>query len=420
MFYSNEKLEDYIIADSCLSVDDMVDLDVLMTIQIPSQNIIEKISEWSRDTDIKFAIRCTHNLKGDISPLVYPAWLASYWLEVSAFWILKRKWSAAELFLIKYRSGNLGGFICGGTMETLVTYPSQDWFSSIHISQNSELIQLDLIHAQLKASHEVVEDHFFTLLQRFHREQSSGDYGSEGTSSYHWRLGEEFAHGSCKWVWGVANINGNHWVAVGMSQAQKFIHYGDSMGNIDTDLYDAPHWWTENHTKAIFSSFNLPITQQVNDKVSCGVFGLNAICTSVFHGSVEVVRESDTTVEQIHMFTCVAQQEIDTQSYYSNEYECTTLPIAHGSSVTIQPHTPLAIILSMSQFCPSSGSPLSHSESLPAFLEMSPSSASLPPSISLLGKHKWEVKSTVYRPSNDIRAYFIQNPGEEHIKEDRK
>ncbi|KAF8990244.1 hypothetical protein BDQ17DRAFT_1256054, partial [Cyathus striatus] len=198
-------------------------------------------------------------------------------------------------------SGDISGFISGGAMETLVMYLSQDWLSSMHITQNNDLLQLDLIHVGNNMVHEVIEDHFFSLLEC-----------GKGSSCYHWNVGEELALGSCTWVWGVVNV-GNHWVAIGIDSTQNKILYGDSLVNPGSDilgeesvLLDALNWWTTIHTDKKYTRSHLPITHQ-NDPFSCGVLTLNAISASIFPNRVNLLQESEVITEWIHIFIHIAQ-----------------------------------------------------------------------------------------------------------------
>ncbi|KAF8981727.1 hypothetical protein BDQ17DRAFT_1337197 [Cyathus striatus] len=85
-----------------------------------------------------------------------------------------------------------------------------------------------------------------------------GEYECRGSSSYHWHIGEELAHGSCNSVWGVTNV-GEHWVAIGIDCMKKLILYGDSLGNTNLDLSKANSdllnvltWWIQTHTKHLY------------------------------------------------------------------------------------------------------------------------------------------------------------------------
>ncbi|KAF8993107.1 hypothetical protein BDQ17DRAFT_1253224 [Cyathus striatus] len=225
-------------------------------------------------------------------------------------------------------NGHISGFIHGGDMESLVIYLSQHWLTSTHITQNNKLLQLELVHAGLDMSHEVVEDHFFLLLQQFSDNQSTGEYGCEGSSLYHWHIGEELAHRSCNSVWGVANI-GEHWVAIGIDCMQKSILYGNLLGNTDFDLAEedsvllnALTWWIQIHTKLDYSRSHMPITCQ-HDPFSCGVLALNAISASVLHESVSLIHESEAIMEWVCMFIQVAKRDIETMSHAIANHECT-------------------------------------------------------------------------------------------------
>ncbi|KAF8990755.1 hypothetical protein BDQ17DRAFT_1255480 [Cyathus striatus] len=285
-----------------------------------------------------------------ISTSPYPAWVISYWAEASLLVELKKKWATSELFLLKHRgtfkssdkqntcnyvfqlldsipwSGEISGFISGGATETLVTYLSQDWLSSVHITQNNDLLRLDLTREGNDMLHEVVEDHFFTLLERFYKDRDIVEYSSKGSSCYHWNAGQELALGLCKRLWGVANV-GNHWVAIGIDGVQKKILYGDSLADPNSDiveensvLLDALTWWTKTHTNAEYTRSRLPITCQ-NDPFSCGVLALNAISASIFPDSVSLLRESEAITERIRMLIRILHRDIEMVCRLFTHYE---------------------------------------------------------------------------------------------------
>ncbi|KAF9003530.1 hypothetical protein BDQ17DRAFT_1241955 [Cyathus striatus] len=268
----------------------------------------------------------------------YPPWVISYWHKASHILVLKRKWSRAKAFLLKHRgsrgssdrysicnevlhmlsniiwSGDISG-LSSGPIDSLTTYLSQSWFYSNHISQQLELLHVDLLRSGLDASHEILDDFVFSLVLRFYQDRSSGVYSGTDKSCWHqWRIGSELASGICKVACGVANVDNQHWIAIAINSNQKAIFYGDSLNDGNPELVDALKWWMKIHTGADFKLFNMPITQQ-HDNFSCGVFALNAACAFVLP-DVTLLPVDEAIIEQVQMFTQVGRRHMDNVHTY--------------------------------------------------------------------------------------------------------
>jgi hypothetical protein len=73
----------------------------------------------------------------------------------------------------------------------------------------------------------------------------------------------------------IANVNGNHWVALVVDLRIFSILHGDFLRLSDNVVFPAFSWWAEHHTRRLFTKVPLSIETQ-SDSVSCGFFALVA------------------------------------------------------------------------------------------------------------------------------------------------
>jgi len=80
----------------------------------------------------------------------------------------------------------------------------------------------------------------------------------------------------------LANIGGNHWIALILDFKASRILYGDSMGGtIDEGIEEALNWWIGQHMGTQFTTSYLPITRQ-RDGHSCGILAWKALAAYLF------------------------------------------------------------------------------------------------------------------------------------------
>jgi hypothetical protein len=79
----------------------------------------------------------------------------------------------------------------------------------------------------------------------------------------------------------IANVCGNHWVAVVVDMAVGVLWYGDPMGErIDGELEAALQWWSYTHLHTTFT-FEAMLTPKQQDHHSCGVLAYVALWTFI-------------------------------------------------------------------------------------------------------------------------------------------
>jgi hypothetical protein len=79
----------------------------------------------------------------------------------------------------------------------------------------------------------------------------------------------------------VANVDGNHWVALMVDFRARKAYYGNSLGGaISKDLKIAYDWWFSMHNENTFEWVQMDITRQ-QDSHSCGLLAINALAHSL-------------------------------------------------------------------------------------------------------------------------------------------
>ncbi|KAF8166377.1 hypothetical protein BJ912DRAFT_243100 [Pholiota molesta] len=295
--------------------------DVVNTIEalpIPPAGLLSDIlasTEHLTWASVRYAHLATGNI---VNKATFPPWIITYWAEVAHLQhAIKRPWLSAEIFLrraqrtwktpetrrlcdaadVAFLQLPWGGkTVAFGAddeeIHYLAHYLSHQWFHCTHIHQQLELLRLDLKHAGIFDC-ELLSPYTFDILHQMYRAHKSTPYGKDGTRRDVWGLGEELASRHRTVVAGVANVNGNHWVALLVDTANLTIKYGDSLKGAATGeakgVIDAVAWWIESHISAVFKREALPITHQA-DGFSCGVLSIDAIRHAVLPGSNQVRR----------------------------------------------------------------------------------------------------------------------------------
>jgi hypothetical protein len=75
----------------------------------------------------------------------------------------------------------------------------------------------------------------------------------------------------------VANVDGNHWIALMVDFQKKKVYYGNSLEHtINKEIRAAYDWWLSMHNEDMFEWAQMEITRQ-QDSYSCGLFAVNAL-----------------------------------------------------------------------------------------------------------------------------------------------
>lgn len=255
------------------------------------------------------SIKCIHIQKATTHRL--PLWVMEYWSEAnevrtkhfdpwrSAVAMMERREQSWEtknpssehalirdihqlLVKIKYQD-NVRGFERDlEPISSLPTYLTEDWFSTTHENQMLEVLQRNVLaDAKLRESVEIVDLHFFQMLQHAYNNRGSSDYLESRYATSIRELGQELAVGLKDIVGGIVHVGGMHWAAVVIDFKNREFLYGDSQGDgADPSLLQVVDWWTEKHTSECFVYNALPITYQT-DGHSCGLLAFNAIAHRV-------------------------------------------------------------------------------------------------------------------------------------------
>jgi hypothetical protein len=309
-------------------------VNTIKSLPIPSESLLSDIlasSERLEWCSVQYAHLSTSN---GINQSNYPPWIIAYWVEVARLQNhVKRPWLSAEAFLRKAQNawktpeirrlcdaaevallqlpwgGKTAAFGADNEPTHLLScYLSNQWLRSAHITQQLELMRIDLKRTGINDC-EIIPPYTFDILQQMYQAREAIPYGKDGARRNIWGLGEEVLLGRRKAIAGIVNLNGNHWAGVVVDVANLTIRFGDSLGGTGmTNVVYAVAWWLQSHTSAIFKHDALPITQQV-DNFSCGVLALNAIRHAVLP-DVPLIQDASTIAinqARIDMFVRVAQ-----------------------------------------------------------------------------------------------------------------
>ncbi|KAK7035033.1 hypothetical protein R3P38DRAFT_2518524, partial [Favolaschia claudopus] len=88
-------------------------------------------------------------------------------------------------------------------------------------------------------------------------------------------LGEDSANGRVNELATVANVDGDHWIALIVNFELRVVHYYDSLERpINAELQEAYSWWIHQHPRNCWSS--LPSLHQ-HDGHNCGLYAANRV-----------------------------------------------------------------------------------------------------------------------------------------------
>ncbi|KAF5381323.1 hypothetical protein D9615_008432 [Tricholomella constricta] len=231
----------------------------------------------------------------------FPLWILMYWKEVSNLRIhVRTPWNNAQLHILEKRklwrspesrklcdaaeramftlpwTGHTFGLTEKEPTVKLSWYLSQKWLSTTHANQCLDILRGDLSCSANDLDQEIVSPTFFTRLRTLFQTHKRVPYGNNPGCRDLWAIGSDLAIGDRTSIGGIANINGNHWVAVVIDMTQSQILYGDSLGGRNAELLDAISWWIESHTRQTLDHSDLQIAPQ-NDDYNCLIFASNAL-----------------------------------------------------------------------------------------------------------------------------------------------
>lgn len=264
----------------------------------PPTSVIEMLSHAIPTMDKIQSIQCPHTHTH--SGKRYPLWLLTFWSELTHVRFIKERWNQAVQYLAKpdtdlTNSGlpiekakkvcqkilalpwnaRISGFEDQDQLFQLHTFCSRDWLSSIHINLILDLLKNDL---------ELTADTLTSIQHTYHAQQvlAAYYYGNEtylASKSYRTirTHAQELATGVQNILGTVANVDGNHWIALMVDFRKRKVYYGNSLGGtIHEGLRVAYDWWFSMHNEKAFEWVPMKITKQ-RDRYSCGLLAVNAL-----------------------------------------------------------------------------------------------------------------------------------------------
>jgi len=270
----------------------------LKRLPIPSAAGLSALQEARTPIQEKASILYAH-LPNNIQSR-YPPWILTYWILVSSLREhAKAPWMQAESFLstnkTKWHSGefrtlcqsvqnsllclpwagDVRGFSENSPTVLLASYLSHNWLSTSHINQQLDLLRHELLRIG-KQQYEILQTDFFTKIGLLHRDRKENNYPAGFKNRHILGVADDLANSTIRGICGVANVNGNHWVAITVDVVDRQIRYGDSLDGLGTELKAAIQWWIKIHISMDLEETSLDITKQT-DGFNCGLFALNAV-----------------------------------------------------------------------------------------------------------------------------------------------
>lgn len=267
----------------------------------PPTSVIKSLSHavlTMDKTDTIQSIACPH--APGHSRERYPLWLLTFWSELTHVGHIKTRWEQAVQYLAKpdtelrnsgvseekaemvYQeiralpwNALINGFDNQGQLFQLHTYCSRDWLSSVHIDHMLDLLKDDL---------GIPVNNMISVQHAWHAQQVLATY-CYGTETYLTsksccalrKQAQDFATGIQDMLATVANVDGNHWIALMVDFRKKKVYYGNSLEHtINKEIRAAYDWWLSMHNEDMFEWAQMEITRQ-QDSYSCGLFAVNAL-----------------------------------------------------------------------------------------------------------------------------------------------
>jgi hypothetical protein len=301
----------------------------------PPAPVIKTLSQailTADDKDMFRSLRCPH--AATHSEQLYPLWLLTFWSELDHIRFIRARWEEAVEYLAKpdtnLRSSGLPaekaeevcqeiralpwgalveGFEDQGQLFQLHTYCSRDWLSSIHINYMLDLLKNDL---ELTG---VTADVSTSIQHTYHAQQISAAYNCGNkiyltSRSYHAirEHAQDLATGIQDVLGTVANIDGNHWIALMVDFRKRMVYYGDSLGGaIDKKLRLAYDWWFSMHNEKAFEWVQMEITRQ-QDRYSCGLLAVNALAHIINPRQFNLMAARAVDAERINVLSRIINQ----------------------------------------------------------------------------------------------------------------
>jgi hypothetical protein len=271
--------------------------------------------------------------------LHFPPWIVTYWAEAARIGTVKNTWILAEEAMELQKKGKhrteetndlitrayntlatiswsatVQGFPGTISVEYLATYMTKDWLTDEHEDQMLHLLGRELARSSEGDSERIyIAETFFmpSLIMVYKEPDRANQYAT--ASSYSWlrKKGQEFGTGSLDKLATIANVGGNHWVAVVLDFRSSQILYGDSLGGtITVEIETVLNWWVHHHTGERFTTNQLPITRQ-RDGYSCGMLAWNAVATKILPKNYRLMKSDGVADERLKIFLRVSERHND-------------------------------------------------------------------------------------------------------------
>ncbi|KAK6996843.1 hypothetical protein R3P38DRAFT_3626103 [Favolaschia claudopus] len=258
----------------------------------PPPALVHSLVEALRIEDQYGSVCCAH-IPGHRER--YPLWIVVYWAELRVVRASRKVWNDAVQALEARNQQNPSDSLALTILDRILRLPwyaglrgfeecdveglanfckPTAWFKTTEINQMLELLDEDeqLLRRKICV---VPSDYTRDVIRAFN------DDGLDYEDAPRYRklrdLGEDSVNGRTNELTTVANVDGDHWVALIINFELQSVYYFDSLKrSINAELRAAYNWWINQHHATEFSWTPLPCLEQP-DSHNCGLFAANRV-----------------------------------------------------------------------------------------------------------------------------------------------
>ncbi|KAK6974495.1 hypothetical protein R3P38DRAFT_3378568 [Favolaschia claudopus] len=210
------------------------------------------------------------------------------------------------------------GFKTGGSILDLSFWLTSDWLTTDHEDQMLELLALDLGLSDA-STNSIQSTYFVQALGQAYKNPHT--YRTARHFQWLRGIGTAFATKQRQRLGTIANVNGNHWVALTIDWEEKTIGYGDGfLAQVPKDLRKHLDWWIFEHVGEEFRWTNMPTPKQT-DAHSCGILAYFALAHSFDKTRFPLPESSAPALadERIKMFLRIVEQHESKLGTFASE-----------------------------------------------------------------------------------------------------
>ncbi|KAF8177946.1 hypothetical protein K438DRAFT_1605694 [Mycena galopus ATCC 62051] len=269
----------------------------------------------------------------------YPLWIVSYWAELRPIREARQRWDSAVRALETRIQRNTSDLLGPAILDRILAMPWYSRLRGFHECEPEGVISFCKPTAWLKTTEidQMLEllDNDVELRNRSIRVLPSGhareikeihqNEGLEYETSPKYRklreLGENIANGGAEQFATVANVGGDHWIALIVNFTSKAVYYFDSLKQpIDSELREAYDWWILQHHGTEFGWVTLPCLRQL-DGHNCGLFAANRVAYYIDQDAYPLLDPQGCDDERLNTLAKILDRHDVTVSFLYDEVQ---------------------------------------------------------------------------------------------------